>query len=131
MSVTRRASPPVGAMTYTCGPSSAPRLPVKAMSLPSGDHFGPAFFPGACVSWTCREPSVARSHSCEELSSFGTSHVTTSTTAHLPSGDTLGGPTRRTAQRSSGVIGRGGAAAAGPPRSRTTTGIARLMHSLS
>ena len=42
---TRRASPPSGAMTYTCGSASSLRFAVKATWRPSGDHAGALLLP--------------------------------------------------------------------------------------
>ena len=62
-------------------------------------------FPVVYVSCVCVLPSVESSQRFDELSSLSTSQVVTSTTHHWPSGDTDGGPTRLTFQRSSAVIG--------------------------
>src|SRR5262245_3930663 len=104
MLLTRRASPPAGAITYTCGPSSVPRLLVNAMCLPSGDHFGLEFLPSEVVSCRCSLPSVESSQICDVLSSFSVENDATSTATHFPSGETLGGPTRLSFHRSATVI---------------------------
>src|SRR3954470_6840795 len=104
MWVTRRASPPSGEMTYTCGPSSPARWLTNAIDLPSGDHFGPVFLPAVFVSCLWVLPSVASSQSWAVESSLSRSQVVTSTTHHLPSGAIDGAPTRLIFHRSSGVI---------------------------
>src|ERR1700678_3894697 len=104
--LTRRASPPVGEITYTCDTTSSPRLLVNAIQAPSGDHLGPLFLPVPYVSCFCVAPSVANSQRFDDLSSFSISHVVTSTTHQSPSGAIDGGPTRLIFQRSSAVSGR-------------------------
>src|SRR4051812_48270998 len=106
MDVTRRASPPSGEITYTCGESSPARWLVKATSLPSGDHFGPPFLPVVLVNCFCVLPSVASSQRLEVLSSLSRLYLVTSTTHHCPSGEMEGAPTRWIFHRSSAVIGR-------------------------
>src|SRR5262249_40187131 len=103
---------------------------MKAMLLPSGDHFGLEFLPLAVlVSCRCVLPSVARSQICDLLSLEARSNSVTSTAHHLPSGAIDGGPTRLTRHRSSGVMGRFSAAASGA-QDRTNTKMIGRMTSL-
>ena len=83
---------------------------MNAIDLPSGDHLGPLLLPVVLVSCFCVLPSVESSQRLDELSSLSMSQVVTSTTHHLPSGETDGGPTRLIFHKSSAVIGRGPAA---------------------
>ena len=60
--VSRTASPPSGAMRYTCGSLSSFRLAAKAIHLPSGDHCGSESLSPA-VNRRDLLPSIGKSHS--------------------------------------------------------------------
>ncbi len=63
--VTRRASPPSGAISQSCGSSSLSRFATKAMRVPSGDQRGSPSFSPASVRGRGSPPKVERSHSFE------------------------------------------------------------------
>jgi hypothetical protein len=110
MSVSRRASPPSGAISQTCASSSgfppavAARFATKAIQRPSGDQRGSASFSPAVVSRRGSPPKAERSQRLEEpLFSF-MSYAVTDTHAMAPSGDSVGWAGRSIFQRSSTVI---------------------------
>ncbi len=104
--VTRSASPPSGAMRYTCGSASSLRLAVNAIHLPSGDQRGSlSLSPAvsrrgrlmAAVPFAARSPSampVGNSHNSVLDSLVSIANDVTGAHATRPSGDNVGSPMR-------------------------------------
>src|SRR5438874_11165340 len=104
---------------------------MKAMLLPSGDHFGPELRAAAVVNCFCCLPSVESSQTWVLGSPESRSYSVTSTAARFPSGATDGAPTRLIFQRSSGVIARFSPAASGAQTTSAQQNMTDRMASLA
>ena len=103
--VTRRASPPLTAMTYSCACLSSPRLDTNAISSPSGLHAGVASLPASLVSCRALPGLVGTSHRSASPLFFSMSYFVTGTTARRPSGEIAGSPSRFSFHIASAVYG--------------------------
>ena len=92
--VTRRASPPLTGMTYSCASLSSPRLDTNAISSPSGLHAGAESPAASLVSWRALPGFVGTSHRSVSPLFFSMSYVATGTTARRPSGEIAGSASR-------------------------------------
>jgi hypothetical protein len=103
----RQASPPSGAIRYSCVSSSLlpswVRRAVKAIRSPCGLQRGAPSFSPHCVSGRGAPPSVDSSHSVLRLLLSSIEYRVAAATACAPSGDRLGAPRRSIFHRSSMV----------------------------
>src|SRR5207302_4414502 len=102
--VSRRASPPSGAMIHTC--FSPLRSEMKAIQARSGDHRGLVSLPGTEVSGHAARPSPGTIQRWVWDAFAAASAVVTVHTTWDPSGASCGSLTIFKASRSSIVIGR-------------------------
>jgi hypothetical protein len=109
MSVKRRASPPSGAMRYTCAssssfaPSTPRRLATKAIQRPSGDQAGSPSFSPAEVRRRGSPPKPERIQRLDRAAFSFMSYAVEDTQTRAPSGERVGCEGRSSFQRSSTV----------------------------
>src|SRR5207244_5749762 len=106
MVVRRVASPPSGAIRYTCGSASSFRFAVNAIHFPSGDQRGslslsPAVSLRGFANDGFAPNPVGKSHSSVTPSFLSMSYDVTGAHAYRPSGASVGAPMRLIAHNAS------------------------------